>query len=68
MVHEESVTVSVMNGENENRLKFRYIYCSKQNRLRAVLMVCKVSRDQYCKLILNEQNSRAEELKNVLNS
>ena len=30
MVHEESVTVSVMNGENENRLK--YIYCSKKTK------------------------------------
>ena len=26
MVHEESVTVSVMNGENVNRLKYIYIY------------------------------------------
>ena len=36
MVHEESVTVSVMNGENENRLKFIYIYCSKQKKGGAV--------------------------------
>ena len=32
------------------------------------VMVCRVLRDQYCKLILNEQSSRAEELKNVLDS
>ena len=27
--NEESVTVSVMNGENGNRLEYIYIYCSK---------------------------------------
>ena len=71
MVHEASVTVSVMNGENVNRLKYIYIYivASKKNELffRRV-MVCRVLRDQCCKLILNEQRSRAEKQKNVLNS
>ena len=67
-----SVTVSVMNGENENRLKFIYIYIVA-SRIYCELfltrvMVCRVLRDQYCKLILNEQSSREEELKNVLNS
>ena len=28
--NEESVTVSVMNGENGNRLEYIYIYCSKK--------------------------------------
>ena len=32
MENEESVTVSVMNGENGNRLEYVNIYCSKQMR------------------------------------
>ena len=67
MVHEESVTVSVMNRENEKWLKFIYIHI--------YIYIYIIASRNVRELFLEESNgvqrghsSRAEELKNVLNS